>query len=314
MPIEICQKNIFVCFTGTFYRPTGTWPMGVPETVMKFYTRKKYCFAGSIKNLSKQEYPIMQPVFISHSAKDRSFVNLLTALLEFHGISTWCSTEDIHGSHQYRDEINKALENAGSLIVAVSKNSSESKWVVKEFVQFRTMKPESPVLPLLLDDTDLAQFVDGLESYQAIDFQACMKTGFDKLMAVYGKTFLPSMQKCVPEDLNRRTTSGDRRSSDLKQRLRVGFHLSYTRAVSLGTFNMCKLVSETLAEEAVKYRYIDKQGQEIKPKQVLKQITGIVYEQATEQEKGNIPLIIENISQRILQEYIVSFKDRRKGK
>lgn len=85
----------------------------------------------------------MQPVFISHSSEDRYFVNLLVALLEYHGIRTWCSTDDIRGSHQYRDEINKALEKAGSLIVVVSKHSAESKWVIKEFVRFQTLKPKA---------------------------------------------------------------------------------------------------------------------------------------------------------------------------
>ena len=256
----------------------------------------------------------MQPVFISHSSNDRYFVNLLVALLEFHGIKTWCSADDILGSHQYRDEINKALKNAESLIVVVSKNSFESKWVIKEFVQFQTLKPEAPILPLLLDDTDLSQFVDGLEAYQAIDFRDCMKTGFEKLTAVFGKTFLPStVKKSLPKDQDRRDRAGDRRSADMKQRLRVGFQLSYTRVVSIGTFNMSKLVSETLAEEVVKYLYLDADGNEKDPGQILKEVTDKIWSGASEEEKGNIPILIKKKSQAITDLYEVRTRDRRDG-
>jgi hypothetical protein len=177
----------------------------------------------------------MLPAFISHSSEDRYFVNLLVALLKFHGNKTWCSSAYIQASEQYRNEIDKALEAAGSLIVVVSRHSAELKWVIKEFIRFQTLKSEAPVLPLILDDTDLTDLVDGLEAYQAIDFRPCMKTGFEKLMAVYGKTFLPSSRKKpLVKDQERRTASADRRSSDLRKRLKVGFQISYTRAVSMG--------------------------------------------------------------------------------
>jgi len=255
----------------------------------------------------------MQPVFISHSSQDRYFVNLLVALLEYHGIRTWCSNEDIQGSRQYRDEINNALNKAESLIVVVSAHSAESKWVIKEFVQFQTMKPKASILPLILDDTDLAGFVDGLEAYQAIDFRPCMKAGFEKVMAVYGKTFLPSSRtKSPPKDQERRAVSGDRRSSDMKQRLRVGFQLSYTRAVSVGKFNPSMLVMETLAGEAVKYHYFDSEGREHDPRQVLQEVAAAIWNQGTDEEKGNIPMLIERMAQAVGKRYEVRARDRRR--
>lgn len=254
----------------------------------------------------------MQPVFISHSSRDRYFVNLLVALLEHHGIRTWCSNEDIQGSRPYREEIDRALEQADSLIVVVSRHSAESKWVIKEFVRFQTLKPRASILPLILDDTDPAGFVDGMEAYQAIDFRQCMKTGFEKLMAVYGKSFLPSSRmKSMPEDQERRAASGDRRSSDMEQRLRVGFQLSYTRAVSVGKFNPSMLVMETLSGEAVKYRYFDAEGLEHDPRQVLQQTAAAIWNQATDEEKGNIPALIERMAQAISGKYELKARDRR---
>jgi hypothetical protein len=255
---------------------------------------------------------MMQPVFISHSSQDRYFVNLLVALLEYHGIRTWDSNEDIQGSRQYREEIDKALQQAESLIVVVSAHSAESKWVVKEFVRFQTLKPAASILPLILDDTDPSGFVDGLEAYQAIDFRPCLKTGFEKLMAVFGKTFLPSARtKPMPEEQERRTAPGDRRSADMGQRLRVGFQLSYTRAVSVGKFNPSMLVMETLSGEAVKYRYFDAEGREHDPRQVLQETAAAIWNQATDGEKGNIPALIERMAQAISEKYEVKSKDRR---
>jgi hypothetical protein len=254
----------------------------------------------------------MLPAFISHSSEDRYFVNLLVALLEFHGIKTWCSSADIQASEQYRNEIDKALEAAGSLIVVVSIHSAESKWVIKEFIRFQTLKSEAPVLPLILDDTDLTDLVDGLEAYQAIDFRHCMKTGFEKLMAVYGKAFLPSSRKKpLVKDQERRTSSADRRSSDLRKRLKVGFQISYTRAVSMGTFNMSRLVTETLMDEARKYHFLDSTGEPVDPERVLKQTMDQVWSRASEEEMGNIPMLIERIAEVIHQEYAVQLKDRR---
>ncbi|MBN2103770.1 toll/interleukin-1 receptor domain-containing protein [bacterium] len=256
----------------------------------------------------------MQPVFISHSSDDRYFVNLLVALLEYHGVKTWCSTDDIKGSHQYRDEIDRALEKAESLIVVVSSHSADSKWVIKEFVRFQTLKPKGAVLPLILDDTDLSRFVDGMEAYQTIDFRSCMKTGFEKVMAVFGKTFLPyEKKKNMPKDQDRRNKSKERRSSDLtQQRLRVGFQLCYTRAVSLGQFNPARLVSETLADEALKYRYFDDKGTEHEPRNVLQVISEAVWKDATEEERGNIPLLVERIARKISEQYSIQSMDRRK--
>jgi hypothetical protein len=249
----------------------------------------------------------MFPAFNSHSSDDRYFVNLLVALLEFHGIKTWYSSADIQASEQYRNEIDKALGEAGSLIVVVSRHSAESKWVIKEFVRFQTLKSDAPVLPLLLDDTGLTDLVDGLEAYQAIDFRTCMKTGFERLMAVYGKTFLPFRKKNpLVRDQERRAAT-----SDLQKRLKVGFQISYTRAISMGTFNMSRLVTETLMNEAKRYRFLDATGEPADPDQVLKQIMDRVWSGATEQEKGNTPALIEQIADMIHREYTVQLKDRR---
>jgi hypothetical protein len=256
----------------------------------------------------------MTPVFISHSSEDRYVVNLIAVLLEFHGIATWCSSEDIRGSHQYRSEIDKALENAGSLIVVVSRHSAQSKWVIKEFIRFQTLKPEAPVLPILLDDTQPMDLVDGLEVFQSVDFHACMKTGFEKVLAVYGKTFLPSARKKkIPKELDRREQSSDRRTSDIRKRLRVGFQISYTRAITAGTFNMSRLVADTLMDEARRYFFTNQAGEKIDPQTVLREAMDHVWSRSSEDERGNITALIERIAETIHQNYTVEMKDRRNG-
>lgn len=79
----------------------------------------------------------------------------------------------------------------------------------------------------------------------------------------------------------------------------------------MGQFNPAGLVTETLAEEAVKYHYFDDKGREKTPKKVLQEVTKSIWKDATEEEKGNIPFLIERIAKEINENYTVKSRDRR---
>src|SRR5207249_9631642 len=71
-------------------------------------------------------------VFLSHSSKDRAFVEKLANVLASHRIPVWYSRVDIQGAKQWHDEIGRGLKNSDWLVVVLSPNSVKSPWVKHE--------------------------------------------------------------------------------------------------------------------------------------------------------------------------------------
>src|SRR5271169_6456110 len=71
-------------------------------------------------------------VFISHSSRDRLFVERIVAVLRRHGIACWYAPTAILGAQQWQDEIGHALRRCSWFVLVLSKNSLKSKWVKRE--------------------------------------------------------------------------------------------------------------------------------------------------------------------------------------
>lgn len=75
-----------------------------------------------------------KPVFISYKRGDwDDFVKPLISRLETEGFPFWVDKSSIEGSHDWLDEINKALKSAERMIVCVSPESLESRYVKMEY-------------------------------------------------------------------------------------------------------------------------------------------------------------------------------------
>ena len=75
----------------------------------------------------------MPQAFISHSSKDRTFVEEeLVPLLEHHSINTWYSRSAIRTAAVWEDEIRLGLAGSDWFLVVLSPHAAESDWVKAE--------------------------------------------------------------------------------------------------------------------------------------------------------------------------------------
>jgi hypothetical protein len=271
--------------------------------------------------LAPPERPI-DSAFISHASKDRYFVSLLVALLKFHEVRTWWSEHDIAPGTRFRALIDDGLENAESLIVVVSRHSAASKWVTKELLVFQEKRPDARVIPLLLDDTNPDKVTDRLTDYQALSFVHDMLSGFEKLTELYGKRFLPRIErraKDIRRNMpDRRSSTGDRRKSEMIQRLRIGFWKAFYGKLGTGKFSLIPLsvqqmfrTIEALAEEADRYSYRLPDGTYAPAKTVLEEATNHVWQEYRGKHEMKAVFAVELIAEHIHATYGVSQPDRR---
>src|ERR1044072_4969697 len=107
----------------------------------------------------------MTKLFISHSSKDDAFVRDLRAALADHGQDVWIDSRELRGGDALWPEIEKAIDESSAYAVVVSPDALQSKWVSKELrhaleVRKQRGKDKFPVIPLLLNGTQLGAFED----------------------------------------------------------------------------------------------------------------------------------------------------------
>lgn len=66
-------------------------------------------------------------VFLSHSSKDRRFVERLVGVLKKHGVNYWFSAAHIVGATQWHDEIGHALQRSRWFLVVLTPNAARSQ-------------------------------------------------------------------------------------------------------------------------------------------------------------------------------------------
>ena len=94
----------------------------------------------------------MKRAFVSHSSLDRRFVRKsLIPFLRRQGVEPWFSTDKIVGGDLWQMKITTGLKSSNLVILVVSKNAADSKWVRAEIMIAQKMN--RLVVPLLLDDT-----------------------------------------------------------------------------------------------------------------------------------------------------------------
>jgi hypothetical protein len=101
-------------------------------------------------------------VFISYAREDQKRVAALAALLEEHGWSVFWDRR-IPAGQTWRTSIGRGLHDARCVVVAWSRHSSESQWVIEEA---EDAKGRGVLVPVLLEDV-IPPF--GFRSLQAAD-------------------------------------------------------------------------------------------------------------------------------------------------
>ena len=145
----------------TLYQSKGKIPkdflrkVGISE---KFITYIHSFVKGDI------EYP---SCFISHSSKDQEFTEKLYADLQNKGVRCWYAPEDLKIGDKFRQSINQAIRIHDKLLLVLSENSINSKWVENEVetaFEKEGKRKETVLFPIMLDssvmETDKAWATD----------------------------------------------------------------------------------------------------------------------------------------------------------
>jgi hypothetical protein len=135
----------------TFYKSKGNIPevflrgCGVPED---FITYAHFLVINPIEYYS---------CFISHSSKDKKFVDRLHADLQAKNIRCWYAPEDLKIGDKFRIRIEESIRIYDKVMIVLSENSIRSAWVEEEVeaaLERERQHPGSTVLfPIRLDGT-----------------------------------------------------------------------------------------------------------------------------------------------------------------
>ena len=82
------------------------------------------------------------PVFISHATSDDTFVRELRLALEGLHIPVWVDSRNLRGGNALAPEIAQAIAQARQVIVVLSLQTINSRWVSERFV--RPAGPKKP--------------------------------------------------------------------------------------------------------------------------------------------------------------------------
>ena len=121
-------------------------------------------------------------IFLSHSSKDNNFVEELAKKLSADGYSVWYDEWEIKVGDSIVQKINEGISESDFLIVVLSKNSVNSKWV-KEELNVSTLKNIQSngvfILPILLDNCKIPLF---LTDKKYADFSSDSKYAYGELI------------------------------------------------------------------------------------------------------------------------------------
>ena len=128
-----------------------------------------------------------QEIFLSHSDRDRQFVQELVAVLRRHGLPVWYSRINIRGAQQWHDEIGAALHRCDWFMLVLSPSAVESIWVKRELLfSLQENRFDNKIVPLVYQDCDYRRLSWTLPSFQMIDFTQAFEQGCRDLLRVWG--------------------------------------------------------------------------------------------------------------------------------
>jgi tetratricopeptide (TPR) repeat protein len=128
----------------------------------------------------------MPQVFVSHSARDREFVEReIIAPLRQNGVATWYSEDNIATAAEWEERIRQGLKGCEWFLVAVSMNAVKSEWVQVE-VDWAVDNRPGKLIPVMIETCDIDDLHLKLRRLQYIDFRKDIPRAQDKLLAIWG--------------------------------------------------------------------------------------------------------------------------------
>jgi len=143
-----------------------------------FLAKKVLISSDALKGKSNQE-----SVFISYSSHDKDFVLRLTKDLVDNNINCWLDEWEIKVGDSILDKIDIGLEKSNFLVVVISSNSLNSKWVEREWkVKYwdEVNTGKIIVLPALIEDCEIPKL---LKNKKYADFRKRYIRGANELIS-----------------------------------------------------------------------------------------------------------------------------------
>lgn len=132
-------------------------------------------------------------IFISHSTKDRDFVDReIISLLRRHGIETWYSKDDIQTASQWKRVIVEGLKSCDWFLVGLSPRSIVSPWVEAE-VDWAFDHRQDRIVPVIIEDCTWDEFNLLLRTLQNVNFSADPQNARIRLLQTWGIQGVPSL-------------------------------------------------------------------------------------------------------------------------
>lgn len=157
----------------------------LPEPKDRYATAN--LLAADLRELNRAtESPRQKRVFVSHSAKDRVFVEQeIVYLLENSGIATWYSKVDIQTAVEWERSIQQGLESTEWFILVMSSSSISSEWV-KDELHWAIENRPNRLIPVLIEDCEPRKFHIRVARLQHIDFRDNPEEARRRLVAAFG--------------------------------------------------------------------------------------------------------------------------------
>lgn len=125
-------------------------------------------------------------IFISHASEDREFVESeLIPVLSSHGVETWYSKDDIHGSDQWERRIVEGLKSCDWFMLVMSPNSALSEWV-KDEVNWAFQNRMDRITPVFFEDCDSIDFHIRMPRLHHVDYRFDRAEARKNLLNVWG--------------------------------------------------------------------------------------------------------------------------------
>ena len=128
-------------------------------------------------------------VFLSHSHKDRVFVERLAKVLGQHRVAYWYSETQIGGGEQWHDEIGRGLAQCNWFLVVLTPASvrkTRLNWVKRELLfAYKEPRYAEKIIPVLLKRCKYSQLSWLLDESQFVNFTRDFESGCQKLMQIW---------------------------------------------------------------------------------------------------------------------------------
>jgi len=126
----------------------------------------------------------MTKVFISHTSKDRRFVeNEIVSVLRTHSLNPWYAAEDIPTAAIWESEILDALRSSDWFLVVLSPEAISSLWVKAEVHWAIENRPDR-IVPVMFKECDIQSLSLLLPRYQCVNYCADLLVARSRLLAV----------------------------------------------------------------------------------------------------------------------------------